>query len=70
MMRASRLAYNDAVQLNERQELLLNIVRLRYHESKESEIKTFGITKPYRQQMARVLEGREMLRHGHFCYPS
>jgi len=30
MMRASRLAYNDAVQLTERQELLLNIVRLTF----------------------------------------
>ncbi len=32
MMRANRLTYNDAVQFTERQELLLNIVRLRYNE--------------------------------------
>jgi len=30
MMRADRLTYNAAVQLTERQELLLNTVRLRY----------------------------------------
>jgi hypothetical protein len=35
MMRASHLTYNDAVQLTERQELLLNIVRLRYNEGPE-----------------------------------
>jgi hypothetical protein len=32
MMRADRLTYNDAVQFTERQELLLNIVRLRYND--------------------------------------
>ena len=32
MMRADRLTYNDAIQFSERQELLLNIVRLRYNE--------------------------------------
>ena len=35
MIRANRLTYNDAVQLTERQELLLNIVRLRYNEGPE-----------------------------------
>ncbi len=35
MMRANHLTYNDAVQLTERQELLLNIVRLRYNEGPE-----------------------------------
>ena len=35
MMRASRLSYNDALQFTERQELLLNIVRLRYNEGPE-----------------------------------
>ncbi len=35
MMRANRLTYNDAVQVTERQELLLNIVRLRYNEAPE-----------------------------------
>jgi hypothetical protein len=35
MMRANHLSYNDAVQSNERQELLLNIVRLRYNEGPE-----------------------------------
>lgn len=35
MMRANRLTYNDAIQLTERQELLLNIVRLRYNEGPE-----------------------------------
>ena len=32
MMRADRLTYNDAIQFTERQELLLNIIRLRYNE--------------------------------------
>ena len=35
MMRANRLTYNDALQFTERQELLLNIVRLRYNEGPE-----------------------------------
>jgi len=35
MIRASHLTYNDAVQFTERQELLLNIVRLRYNEGPE-----------------------------------
>lgn len=35
MMRVNRLTYNDAVQLTERQELLLNIIRLRYNEGPE-----------------------------------
>ena len=35
MMRADRLTYNDAIQFTERQELLLNIVRLRYNEGPE-----------------------------------
>ncbi|HVO63522.1 MAG TPA: hypothetical protein VMT53_21540 [Terriglobales bacterium] len=35
MMRANHLTYNDAVQFTERQELLLNIVRLRYNEGPE-----------------------------------
>ena len=35
MMRANRLDYNDALQFTERQELLLNIVRLRYNEGPE-----------------------------------
>ncbi len=35
MMRANHLTYNDAVQSTERQELLLNIVRLRYNEGPE-----------------------------------
>ncbi len=35
MMRANHLTYNDAMQLTERQELLLNIVRLRYNEGPE-----------------------------------
>ena len=34
-MRADRLTYNDAIQFTERQELLLNIVRLRYNEGPE-----------------------------------
>ncbi len=32
---SSRMAYNDAVQITEQRELLLNIVRLRYHETPE-----------------------------------
>ena len=32
---SSRLAYNEAVQITEQRELLLNIVRLRYHETPE-----------------------------------
>jgi hypothetical protein len=35
MMRADRLTYNDAIQFTDRQELLLNIVRLRYNEGPE-----------------------------------
>jgi len=35
MIRANHLTYNDAVQFTERQELLLNIVRLRYNEGPE-----------------------------------
>ncbi len=35
MMRANRITYNDALQFTERQELLLNIVRLRYNEGPE-----------------------------------
>ena len=35
MMRANRMTYNDALQFTERQELLLNIVRLRYNEGPE-----------------------------------
>jgi hypothetical protein len=35
MMRADRLTYNDAIQFTERQELLLNIVRLKYNEGPE-----------------------------------
>jgi hypothetical protein len=35
MMRANHLTYNDAVESTERQELLLNIVRLRYNEGPE-----------------------------------
>lgn len=32
---SSRMAYNDAVQITEQRQLLLNIVRLRYHETPE-----------------------------------
>jgi hypothetical protein len=35
MMRADRLTYNDSIQFTDRQELLLNIVRLRYNEGPE-----------------------------------
>ncbi|MBI5582055.1 MAG: hypothetical protein HY895_23095 [Deltaproteobacteria bacterium] len=43
LMRANHLTYNDAVQLTERQELLLNIVRLRYNEGPEF-LKTSSIS--------------------------
>jgi len=51
MVGANRLNYNDAVQLTERQELLLNIVRLRYNEGPEF-LRTSSISSQFRIEMS------------------
>jgi hypothetical protein len=50
-MRANRIDFNDAIQLTERQELLLNIVRLRYNEGPEF-LKTNSIASQFRIEMS------------------